>query len=286
MLVPDLVDLRPGDFVKLRGTGSSAHSGGRAVVVAVHRSAGPPWRVVALDVRYSARGQALRVDVDGAGELVRWDAPWPPAQPAPAERPPVSAGVAHVAPPVTRRQKVLTAAALVLVPLALGGLWAATRPQVEPNPLLVQRHLVEGVRGTGTASPGPPGSPAPSATTRAPATAEVVAYAAGPVPVVADAATGRREVALAGVEVAAGCRDAYVSALLELLPVGQRVRVDGPPAGGSGWFTTDDGIDVNAELVRTGVAVPTGTGEGLAAADAAHRADLLELAADAPRECA
>ena len=77
MLAPDVVDLRPGDAVKVRGTGSPAHTGAKAVVAAVHLSRTTAGAVDAVDVRYTALGAALRVELGGLGEMVRWSEPWP-----------------------------------------------------------------------------------------------------------------------------------------------------------------------------------------------------------------
>lgn len=90
MHVPDAADLRPGDFVKLRRTPNSAHSGSRAVVVRTHRDSAPPYAVLAVDVRYSARGVAIRVDLEGPGELVRWEDPWPAVAPVVHDTPTVT----------------------------------------------------------------------------------------------------------------------------------------------------------------------------------------------------
>lgn len=284
MRAPESEELRPGDFVKVRGTANPAHHGGRAVVVAVHRSPGPPWRVVAVDVRYSARGGALRVELTERGELARWETPWQPERTAEDEpRELFSPGAADVAPPVSRRRTAVVV--LVAVAVVVGvGVWGERRSSVEPNPVVVQRALQEGVRGSGAAGPrtgSPSTSPAPSASTatRVPASATVVAYAAGPVPVVAGAG-GTAPTPLAGVVPAGGCRDAYVRDLLSYLPIGQGVDV-----AGAGWYRTDDGLDVNAELVRTGVAVPDPATAGSSARDVEALRAVQDLAADAPHDC-
>jgi hypothetical protein len=279
---PESEELRPGDFVKVRGTSNPTHHGGKAVVVAVHRSPGPPWRIVAVDVRYSARGGALRVDLDDAGELARWDTPWQPehtVEDEPHEL--LTPGAAHVAPPTSRRRLVV-ALLVVAVPLTALGVWESRRTGPEPNPVVVQRALQEGVRGsaaagTGTSTASP--NPSPSATTRAPATASVVAYAAGPVPVVTGP-DGTGTTPLAGVVPIEGCRDAYVRDLLSYLPIGQRVDV-----AGAGWYRTEDGLDVNVELVRTGVAVPDPASAGTSAADVSNLQVVQDLARDAPQDC-
>ncbi|MBB2900988.1 hypothetical protein FHR75_001776 [Kineococcus radiotolerans] len=277
MRAPESEELRPGDFVKVRGTANPAHHGGKAVVVAVHRSAGPPWRVVAVDVRYSARGHALRVDLAEAGELARWDTPWQAehtVEDAPHEF--LSPGVADAARPLPRRGVAAAVLAVVAV-VAVLGVWEAQRP-VPPNPVLVQRALQEGVRGTGTPGAGTP-TPSAAATTRRAASATVVAWAAGPVPVVSGV-DGEVRTPLAGIVPAEGCRDAYVRDLLSHLPIGQGVDVSG-----AGWYRTDDGLDVNAELVRTGVAVPDPATAGAGASDAENLRTVQDLAADAPSGC-
>ncbi|WP_432541940.1 hypothetical protein [Kineococcus sp. SYSU DK002] len=279
MRAPDLETLRPGDFVKVRGNANPLHTGGRAVVVAVHRAPGPPWRVVALDLRYSARGAAVRVEIADSGELARWETPWAPTQTVEDEparhHPATSPGVAHVETPRSRRRLLVTAGAVALA--VVGGLatWEQQRP--EPNPVVVQRALLEGARGSGTGATAGPVTTPTATTTRVAATASVVAYAAGPVPVVQTADGARTPTPLAGVEPAPGCRDGYVEDLLSYLPQGQRVEVTG-----AGWFRTDDGLDVNAELVRQGVAVPVGATAGSSTADVRNLAALRELAADAP----
>ncbi|MFD0481990.1 hypothetical protein ACFQ46_05215 [Kineococcus sp. GCM10028916] len=280
MRAPESEELRPGDFVKVRGTTNPAHHGGRAVVVAVHRAPGPPWHVVSLDVRYSARGSALRVDLGERGELARWDTPWQPEHTVEDEPHDfLSPGAADASAPVSRRKLVVGALA-VLLPLTALGVWEHERPDTDPNPVVVQRAFQEGVRGTGTATASTSlPTPTPTATTRTAAAEVVVAWAAGPVPVVAGA-DGSHPTPLAGVLPAEGCRDAYVRDLMSYLPMGQRVDV-----AGAGWYRTDDGIDVNAELVRTGIAVPDATTAGSSATDAANLATLQDLAADAPHDC-
>ncbi|MEZ0165861.1 hypothetical protein AB2L27_13970 [Kineococcus sp. LSe6-4] len=275
MRVPDLETLRPGDFVKVRGNANPQHTGGRAVVVAVHREPGPPWRVVALDLRYSARGAAVRVELSGGGELARWETPWAPERDVEhdAHRELISPGIAHVASRGSRRRLVVAGLAALV---AVGALATWEQQRTPPNPVVVQRALQEGVRGTGTASGTP--SPAPTATsTRVAASATVVAWSAGPVPVVAgpDGTTGPTP--LAGVVAAPGCREAFVRDLFTHLPTGQRVDV-----AGAGWFRTDDGLDVNEELVRTGVAVPDPASAGTTPADAEHLRTVQDLAAGAP----
>ncbi|MEW1956542.1 hypothetical protein [Kineococcus sp. NPDC059986] len=278
MRVPDLEALRPGDFVKVRGNGNPVHTGGRAVLVAVHREDGPPWRIVALDLRYSARGAAVRVDVAGGGELARWDTPWAPEHHV--EETPhhelLAPGAAHVEPRGSRRRLVVAG----LVVLAVVGVLATWEHQrTPPNPVVVQRALQEGVRGTGSPDSEPPSqAPTPSPTaTQVPAAATVVAWSAGPLPVVAglDGTTAPRT--LAGVVPAEGCRDAYVRDLFSYLPIGQRVDV-----AGAGWFRTDDGLDVNEELVRQGVATPDATTAGSTPLDIEHLRTVQRLAADAP----
>ncbi|WP_432513876.1 hypothetical protein [Kineococcus sp. SYSU DK001] len=280
MRAPDLETLRPGDFVKVRGNANPLHNGGRAVVVAVHRAPGPPWRVVALDLRYSARGAAVRVELADSGELARWETPWAPTQTVedePARHHPVtSPGVAHVETPRSRRRLLIAVAAVLAV---VGGLATWEQQRTEPNPVVVQRALLEGVRGSGTgATAGPSSTSTPTATAaQVAATASVVAYSTGPVPVVETPEGARTPTPLAGVEPAPGCRDGYVADLLSYLPLGQLVEVTG-----AGWFRTDDGLDVNAELVRQGVAVPVETTAGSSPADVRNLAALRELAADAP----
>lgn len=276
---PDSEELRPGDFVKVRGTANPAHHGGKAVVVAVHRGSGPPWRVVAVDVRYSARGNALRVDLTDPGELARWDTPWQPAHTVEDEPHELLApGTAEVTVPTSRRKLVVVGLA-VLLPLAALGVWDHERPRADPNPVVVQRALQEGSRGTGTTGAGTLTPSATATTSSRAASATVVAYAAGPVPVVAGL-EGTEPTPLAGVLPAEGCRDAYVKDLLSYLPIGQGVDV-----AGAGWFRTDDGIDVNAELVRTGVAVPDATTAGSSTEDTQNLATLQDLAAKAPHGC-
>ncbi|PRY13918.1 hypothetical protein [Kineococcus rhizosphaerae] len=276
MRVPDLEALRPGDFVKVRGNPNPLHTGGRAVVVAVHRQDGPPWRVVALDLRYSATSPAVRVDVADSGELARWETPWAPkhtVEDEPEVRELLAAGAAHVESRTPRRTLVVAGLAALAVVAGVGVLEHQQRPA--PNPVVVQRALAEGARGTAGATPVLTATPT-ATPTRVAATASVVAYAAGPVPVVAGA-DGTRPTPLAGLAEAPGCHDAYVADLFSYLPVGQAVDV-----AGAGWYRTDDGLDVNAELVRQGVAVPVATTAGSSTTDTRNYAQLTELAADAP----
>ncbi|GAA0318411.1 hypothetical protein [Kineococcus aurantiacus] len=277
MRAPELDTLRPGDFVKVRGSSSPLHNGGRAVVVAVHRD-GPPWRVVALDVRYSARGAAVRVEMTDSGELARWETPWVPAhtvEDAPERHELLAPGTAHVETRGSRRT--LLAAGLVVLAVVAGlGTWAHRGGGPDPDPVAVQRALREGARGTAGASPSLTATATASPTAVA-ATATVVAYAAGPVPVVAGP-EGTSATPLAGVAEAPGCHDAYVDDLFSHLPTGQAVAVVG-----AGWYRTDDGLDVNAELVRRGVAVPVSATAGTSATDVRNFAELTELAAHAPR---
>jgi hypothetical protein len=276
---PELEAIRPGDFIKVRGSANPLHQGGRAVVVAVHRSPQPPFRVAALDVRYSARGQAIRVEISGAGELARWETPWAPTRDVEEvehHHDPDVPVAAHEAPGIPRRRLVV-GGAVVLALLAVLLTWEHER--TAPNPVVVERALTEGVRGTGS----PSGTATPflssSPTTTAAVLSAVVAYSEGPVPVVAGI-DGTNPVPLAGVEPAPGCRDAYVKDFFSFLPIGQRVEVDG-----AGWFRTDDGLAVNAELVRTGRAVVVPATAGDSALDQENLATLQELAADAPQDC-
>ncbi|WP_380171175.1 hypothetical protein ACFEMC_19595 [Kineococcus sp. DHX-1] len=275
--VPDLEALRPGDFVKVRGNGNPLHTGGRAVVVAVHREDSPPWRIVALDLRYSARGAAVRVELSGGGELARWETPWAPEQNV--EETPhhelLAPGAAHVDGRGSRRRVVVVAGLVALVVVGVLTTWGQQR--TPPNPVVVQRALQEGVRGTGTAS-GAPSQTATATATRVAASATVVAWSAGPVPVVAGLDGDTAPQQLAGVVPAEGCRDAYVRDLFSYLPIGQRVDV-----AGAGWYRTDDGLDVNEELVRTGVAVPDPASAGTTSTDTEHLRTVQRLAADAPR---
>ena len=160
MRAPDLQELRPGDFIKVRGSSNPLHDGGKAVVVAVHREQSPPWRVVALDIRYSARGQAIRVEIADSGELARWETPWAPAhtvEDEPARREFISPGAAEVAAPTSRRGLVV-GGLVVLAVLGALGTWGHQR--TEPNPVVVQRALQEAVRGTGTSTGTPTGTAA------------------------------------------------------------------------------------------------------------------------------
>lgn len=274
MRVPDLETLRPGDFVKVRGNANPLHAGGRAVVVAVHREQSPPWRVVALDLRYSARGAAVRVELSGGGELARWETPWSPERDVEeTTRELLAPGAAHVEQRGSRR-RLAVAGLVALVVVGVLATWGQQR--TTPNPVVVQRALQEGVRGTGTASGAPAQTPT-ATSTRVAASATVVAWAAGPVPVVAGLDGTSEPTPLAGVVPAEGCRDAYVRDLFSYLPAGQRVDV-----AGAGWFRTDDGLDVNEELVRTGVAVPDPATAGTTPADAEHLRTVQDLAADAP----
>ncbi|NAZ85276.1 hypothetical protein [Kineococcus indalonis] len=119
---PDADELRPGDAVKVRGTGTAAHTGAKALVAAVHRDPHAPHRVVAVDVRYSARGRALRVDLAGPGELVRFAQPWPqraPERPQGAAAAGAGTGLAG-GPGASRRALAVLGAVLVLGAAAVG----------------------------------------------------------------------------------------------------------------------------------------------------------------------
>ncbi|MEZ0494532.1 hypothetical protein AB2L28_20025 [Kineococcus sp. TBRC 1896] len=276
MRVPDLETLRPGDFVKVRGNANPLHTGGRAVVVAVHREQSPPWRVVALDLRYSARGAAVRVELSGGGELARWETPWAPERDVEetGHHELLAPGAAHVEQRGSRR-RLAVAGLVVLVVAGVLATWEQQR--TAPNPVVVQRALQEGVRGTAAPSGPPPARTPTATTTRVAASATVVAWAAGPAPVVAGPDGATTPTPLAGVVAAEGCRDAYLRDLFSYLPTGQRVDV-----AGAGWFRTDDGLDVNEELVRTGVAVPDPATAGTTPADAEHLRTVQDLAAGAP----
>ena len=286
MLAPDAGDLRSGDFVKLRGTANPAHTGGKAVVVAVHRAPVSPWAVEAIDVRYSARGAAIRVELRSSGVLARWEAPWP--QPATVERDErvVIGGTAgHDGARVPRRRLALTGLVL-LVPAAAGVVWAQhSDDRPAPNPIVVQRNLAEAARAPSTASPGTAAglpftaSASPAASAAAP-TGKVVAYSTGPVPVVAEIGAAAPEpVALAGLDPAQGCHDDYAAEVFDLLPVGT------PVTATAGWYRTADGLDVNEELVRLGVAVPRSTPAGVTAGEAARYAALRAAVPEDPVSC-
>ncbi|WP_369052745.1 hypothetical protein [Kineococcus terrestris] len=269
MLAPDAGELRPGDFVKVRGTGHPAHTGGRAVVVGVHRDARPPHRVRSVDVRYSARGKLLSLDLAGEGELARWEAAWAPLAPAdPPAPPPVPAAVADVSADVPRgRVLLLGAAALAVLVVLVGGLVAHERRAERAAGADAVVTVVTGSRGTeGGTGPIATRAPAVVAPSLPPLNATVTAWSAsadGPVPVVLVDGGEPAAVPVAGVEVPAGCRDGYVRELLDLLPTGGRVAADG-----AGGLTTARGVDVADELVRRGVAVRAGADAGDVTADA------------------
>ncbi|WP_432572203.1 hypothetical protein [Kineococcus sp. SYSU DK005] len=285
MHAPDADDLRPGDAVKVRGTGSPLHTGAKAVVAAVHRDPAAPHRAAAVDVRYTARGRALRVDLAGPGELVRFADPWPQRAPEHREAP-AGGAAAGAPPPASRRALAALGAVLVLGGLAVG-LAVRHEGAAPPNPLVVRAELAEAARGSGPA-PAAPGlsdvagtatpstsSPTSSPTASPAAASSVVAWAAGPVPVVAGGAGAPRPVPLAGVRPAPGCRDAYAAALLDLLPLGTAVEVTG-----SGWYRTGDGLQVQAELVRQGLARPGAAGAAPGDAAAAAALALVEPEGD------
>ncbi|NIZ90488.1 hypothetical protein [Kineococcus rubinsiae] len=280
MLAPDVADLRPGDAVKVRGTGHPAHTGGKAVVAAVHLSRTTAGAVDVVEVRYSARGAALRVELDGPGEMVRWNAPWPAAAPAPHA--PASA-VADGGVPLPRRR-----AALVLIGVAAGAtlllLWPHSAPPppvpgAPPTGAVAVVAAGDSIGGEGTAwstATAPVAEPTPDPA----ADARVVAWSAGPVPVVAPAAGEPAPVELAGITEADGCHDAYAAELLELLPTGTAVQVRG-----SGYLRTAAGVDVNAQLVRAGVAEPVEVPTTGSPADAEGWASLTASGAPPPARC-
>ncbi len=223
--VPDLEALRPGDFVKVRGNGNPLHTGGRAVVVAVHREDSPPWRIVALDLRYSARGPPCASSCPAAGN---WPAGRPrgpgaerrgdpaPRTPRPRRRP---RGRARVPSPGRRRGRPrgarrgrgahhLGSAAHPAEPrrraagAAGGGARHGHRERCAVADLHRDRHPGRGVRdGRRVVGRPRPGGRRPGRHT-APQQ-------------------------LAGVVPAEGCRDAYVRDLFSYLPIGQRVDVAG-----------------------------------------------------------
>lgn len=256
MHAPDAADLRPGDFVKLRGTLNTAHTGSRAIVVGTHRDSAAPHDVLAIDVRYSARGVAIRVDLDGPGELVRFEDPWPAAPPVPHVAP-TAAAAPETGEPTSRRRLVL-AGLVVAVTVAGLAVWhQVSNPEQRYSAATSAAAAAGGVvLGPKDADPAnAPTSTATSPTTAPPsagtATGRVVAYSAGPVPVVVETGTDPRAVPLAGIVPVAGCDAAYSRDLLALLPIGESVTVVG-----AGWYRTQDGLDVNAELVRRGSAAP------------------------------
>ncbi|WP_432498287.1 hypothetical protein [Kineococcus gypseus] len=261
MHAPDADELRPGDAVKVRGTGSPAHTGARALVAAVHRDPAAPGRVAAVSVRYSARGPALRVDLSGPGELVRFADPWPAHRPARREA--AAAPAAGAAPPApSRRALAAGAGALLVVAGALALLVQAEdrgdrADRAPARPVLAQAAPAGSPTGssTGSSTGSPASAPASTGATPPPAgvSGEVVAWAAGAVPVVGGAGAPR-PLPLAGVEPVPGCRDAYAAALRELLPVGTAVTVSA-----AGSYRTGAGLAVGEELVRRGVARATGT---------------------------
>ncbi|MGI4894976.1 MAG: hypothetical protein ACRYF3_07685, partial [Janthinobacterium lividum] len=211
-----------------------------------------------------------------------WDAPWPQqvALEHVVHHEIVTAGVAEPGTRIPRRRLVAAIAALA-VPVAAGVVWAQNSHEVAPNPAVVQRNLVEAARGPGTATGGsglPVDTTSPG-TTSAPI-ARIVAYASGPVPIVSEPGSIPHAVSLAGLTPAAGCHDEYVAQVFDLLRIGTGVTVSG-----SGWFRTEDGIEVNSELVRLGVAIPAESTKGPGTGDAANYAALLALAPEQPRNC-
>jgi len=280
---PDAADLRPGDVVKVRGTGHPAHTGGKAVVAAVHLSRTTPGAVDAVDVRYSARGAALRVEVDGPGEMVRFADPWPAATPE-AHAP--ATVVAAAGPPLSRRRMALVLSGVV-AGAALLVLWPHSAPPA-PSPGQAPTGAIAVVAAggdagaTSTRSPAPPAtsSPSPSTPTRPLPQGRVVAWSAGPVPVVALPAAEPSPVPLAGIAEADGCHDAYAAELMRLLPTGEPVDVLG-----SGYLRTAAGVDVNAQLVRDGVAQPVPPAATASGADRAGWAGVSAAAPPSPARC-
>ncbi|NAZ81309.1 hypothetical protein GTR02_05720 [Kineococcus sp. R8] len=287
MLAPSVADLRPGDAVKVRGTGHPAHTGGKAVVAAVHLSRTTPGAVDAVEVRYSARGAALRVELDGPGEMVRWSEPWPAAAAAPhvPVTPVAGAGV-----PLSRGR-----VALVLTGVAAGAAVLLLWPHDAPVPAVPDARPTGAVEvvaaddtiggdgtawSTATSTLSPTASPAATPSPSPEADGRVVAWSAGPVPVVALPAAAPSAVPLAGVAEAEGCHDAYVEELMRLLPMGAAVDVRG-----SGYLRTGDGVDVNAQLVRAGVAEPAEATAGRTAADREAFAVVTAAAVPSPARC-
>lgn len=285
MHAPDAADLRPGDLVKLRGTLNTAHTGSRAVVVGTHRSSVPPHEVHAIDVRYSARGVAIRVELDGPGELVRFEDPWPAAPPVARTAPTVAAAPVAATRPGPRR--IAVAALAVVVPVTALAVWHHVAAPEERYSAATSAAAAAGGVDLGPsnaeASDAPRSSATPSAATPTPgpATGRVVAYSAGPVPMVVETGAEPRALPLAGIVPVAGCSDEYSRDLLELLPVGESVTVVG-----QGWYRTGDGVDVNAEIVRRGHAAPADLPGTPDPTDAAAHDAVVAAVPAAPAACA
>lgn len=283
MHAPDAADLRPGDVVKLRGTLNTAHTGARAIVVGTHRDPAPPHEVTAIEVRYSARGVAIRVDLDGPGDLVRYEDPWP-AAPSVPHTPAVAGGAAPEVTTRVPRWRIAATAVAVVVPVLAFVVWHQSSDPEQRYRDATDAAAAAGGVSMGTAkdadaSDAPQWTATPTPTSSA--TGRVVAYSEGPVPVVVDAGTEPHAVPLAGITPVEACSAEYAHDLLELLPVGQPVTVVG-----AGWYRTDGGIDVNTELVRQGFATPTELPGTLDATDAANYSALLAAVPQAPADCA